>query len=307
MLILKEYNPNTRIERAWYESSNVLYSECYDKKDELKELKVVFKQKDGSTATYLYKDVNVNDYLMFRSSDSSGKGLIKYISGKQKGYAYEKLAESESAERIKWNLDSVMNDSTLFANAYVEDAYANGYDSRLWETKSLEVKQMLIEAMPKSMKVLFLDVDGVLNSNDFYEKRHEDGKYKDGETAFCANIDPECIARVNRIIEATGCKVVLTSSWRSDFKIKDKFNEIGLDIYDKTTVDTMFLKREVTRGEEVDMWLKENNCSNYVIIDDSSDFSYEQIEGHMVKTEEFHGLTDEHVEKAIKILNEGKK
>ena len=36
-------NENTGIDKSWYQSSNVLYSECIDVEDELKTLKVVFK------------------------------------------------------------------------------------------------------------------------------------------------------------------------------------------------------------------------------------------------------------------------
>lgn len=75
------------VDKAWYESSTVVYSECDDKDDALKTVKVVFK--NGST--YLYKDVAVNDYLMFRESSSQGKALNRFL----KHYEFEKLEKSD--------------------------------------------------------------------------------------------------------------------------------------------------------------------------------------------------------------------
>lgn len=63
------------IDRTWYDSSHVLYSECDDVENGLKILDVVFK----NGKKYRYFDVNVNDYLLFRESQSQGKGLMKYI------------------------------------------------------------------------------------------------------------------------------------------------------------------------------------------------------------------------------------
>lgn len=75
------------VDKAWYESSTVFYSECDDKEESLKVVKVVFK----NGATYLYKDVKVNDYLMFRESSSQGKALNKFL----KHYEYERISNSD--------------------------------------------------------------------------------------------------------------------------------------------------------------------------------------------------------------------
>lgn len=75
------------VDKSWYDSSTVFYSECDDKDDSLKNVKVVFK--NGST--YVYKDVNVNDYLMFRESSSQGKALNRFL----KQYEFEKLEKSD--------------------------------------------------------------------------------------------------------------------------------------------------------------------------------------------------------------------
>lgn len=53
------------------------------------------------------------------------------------------------------------------------------------------------------MKVIFLDIDGVLNSNDWYVKTRGVGGYNGGD------IDPECIELINDLIDATGAKIIM--------------------------------------------------------------------------------------------------
>lgn len=72
----------------WYQSSNIRYSECDDHDNELKTLRVVF----NNGTQYEYKNVNVQDYLMFRNDTSQGKALNQYI--KANGYEYEKLEDA---------------------------------------------------------------------------------------------------------------------------------------------------------------------------------------------------------------------
>lgn len=63
------------LDKAWYNSSNIIYSECKDYTNNLKELKITFK----GGRTYRYDAVNVFDYLMFRESSSQGKDFNRLI------------------------------------------------------------------------------------------------------------------------------------------------------------------------------------------------------------------------------------
>lgn len=87
------------LDKCWYDSSNVLYSECNDKDNALKEVKVVFK----NGATYLYKEVKVQDYLMFRDSSSNGKAFFKYI----KNHDFEKL-DNSNVDDLKEELHQLL-------------------------------------------------------------------------------------------------------------------------------------------------------------------------------------------------------
>jgi len=81
MLLYRKYNEKEKIDRAWFSSSNILYSECDDNENNLKTLRVTFK----NGATYQYERVDVNDYVMFLhggTDGSNGKALNKFIKPK---------------------------------------------------------------------------------------------------------------------------------------------------------------------------------------------------------------------------------
>ena len=77
------------VEKVWYDSSNVVYTECIDHENKPKTLKVVF----SNGSQYQYNDVNVNDYLLLREDASQGKALNRIIKGKK--YAYERLEDAD--------------------------------------------------------------------------------------------------------------------------------------------------------------------------------------------------------------------
>lgn len=113
--ILSIYSNNK--DRAWFDSSNVLYAECDDKTNDLKEVKVVFK----NGGTYLYHKVKVNDWLMFRESASIGKGFNAYI----KPYEYEKVESDISVDDIKNELSTILESINNETDNTVEDGNAD--------------------------------------------------------------------------------------------------------------------------------------------------------------------------------------
>lgn len=86
------------VDKSWYDSSNVKYSECDDHDNALKTLRVVF----NNGTQYEYKNINVQDFLFFRDAVSQGKALNQYIKGK--GYEYEKL-ENANMEALEDELE----------------------------------------------------------------------------------------------------------------------------------------------------------------------------------------------------------
>lgn len=159
------------------------------------------------------------------------------------------------------------------------------------------------------MKVIFLDIDGVLNCRTSKSYCHDD------ECGLITGIDSDKVKRLAKIVEATNAKIVLSSDWRVgwekyyttrkpshakylDNHLKKKGN---LTIFDKTPL----FYSGYWRGEEILTYLKAcPNITNYVILDDTffEDFSDKRIEEHLVLTNHSVGLTDADCEKAIDIL-----
>ena len=92
MVLFRNYDEKEHIDRVWYNSSNIVYTECLDTPNSLKTLTVIFK----NGKRYQYNDVDVNDYVMFMHGGldgSNGKALNKYIIPK---YECKKLEDVSS-------------------------------------------------------------------------------------------------------------------------------------------------------------------------------------------------------------------
>ena len=74
-------------------------------------------------------------------------------------------------------------------------------------------------------KYLFLDIDGVLNHDEWFEsenyKKHQENWKK-------SMFDPACVERVNTILDKTGARLVISSSWRSMTDLEEIFAGVGL-------------------------------------------------------------------------------
>lgn len=118
------------------------------------------------------------------------------------------------------------------------------------------------------MKVIFLDVDGVLNSDEYFDKiRNLDIQGIERE------VDIEKIKLLKKAIDKTGAKVVLSSSWRYT-KYAQYLKEL-LSNYDIYVDSTPFIENE--RGLEIKKWLSDNqDVEDFVILDDEIFDSYDE-------------------------------
>lgn len=99
MIIHRDYDQEKRLDRVWYNSSNVFYSECEDVVNDYKILRVVF----NNGATYEYKNVDVNDYVMFVRGGldgSNGRALNKFIKPKCECERIEDLGKERLTEEL---------------------------------------------------------------------------------------------------------------------------------------------------------------------------------------------------------------
>lgn len=146
------------------------------------------------------------------------------------------------------------------------------------------------------MKIIFLDFDGVITT------------YKSGYS-----IDPEKVKLLLELVEKTGAKIVISSSWRSHNieTTKEKlgnlsFMEHVIDVTPRFTVrDYDGDYWSVPRGMEINYWLNKHDVDNYVILDDERDMLIDQKK-HFVHTDTYKGLSEKDICKAVKILNGGK-
>lgn len=157
------------------------------------------------------------------------------------------------------------------------------------------------------MKVIFLDIDGVLNSNDFVCSQRFEAKADKGFPD--SHLDENAIARINKLCEETGAKIVLSSTWRSIDNVLEVLKRNGLkaDIVDKTpNLDRKLesgLWTSKIRGDEIQAWLDENECEQYLIIDDDRDMLEKQKE-RFICTDAEHGFTKKQLHTAIEMLQE---
>lgn len=164
------------------------------------------------------------------------------------------------------------------------------------------------------MKVIFLDIDGVLNVIPMHCGGHDE---------FGGIFHPHFVENLRSIIDSTGAKIVLSSTWRMSGIDKNramwKHRNLPGELIDVTPIE-YFLpdwfkgdydnNESFPRGGEIKFWLDENPVDAYVIIDDDTDMLTEQLP-FFVQTSgsedqdsvEGYGLTKACTEKCIAILN----
>lgn len=160
------------------------------------------------------------------------------------------------------------------------------------------------------MKVIFLDIDGILNV------------YPQGRDKYGALFHPEFENNLKNIVEQTGAKIVISSTWRMAglevMKQMWKDRNLAGEVIDITP--RMFIYNEFDeyqgqekRGTEIERWIKDNpKVIKYIIIDDDTDMLPHQMNNFIQTSTNIHhpdcvdlgyGLTKICTEKAIRILN----
>lgn len=138
-------------------------------------------------------------------------------------------------------------------------------------------------------KILFLDVDGVLNCINRWKGPH--GK----------DLDTVCLDNLKSIVANTDCQIVLSSTWRILIEtytdLVDTFKLHNLSIMDKTP---QYVGK--WRADDINEWLANNPTDKFAILDDDRDAGF-GLEEHFFKTSAKEGLTKEIADKVIQHLN----
>lgn len=163
------------------------------------------------------------------------------------------------------------------------------------------------------MKIIFLDVDGVLNGN-FWNETHQK------EISDLTKIDMKCVHLLSELVRETGANVVMHSAWRSMFnnqmqpmgkmskKLYDMLRSAGVTLYDRTpdfaTEEIRKAKKySLVKAKEILAYLKSHkDVDSWVVLEDL-DLHNEKVSVHQVRTNQDTGLTPENIRAAKKILN----
>lgn len=167
--------------------------------------------------------------------------------------------------------------------------------------------------MDKNMKICFLDLDGVMNSQLYYMS----DRFKKGSDSMMEyhinQIDPLAIDFLNDFVKETDCKIVISSVWRETAFEERTLYHAGFkgDIIDVTPHLDF---NGTVRGNEILQWIKNNedllgsyyfDFKNYVIFDDDSDMLLSQ-RNNFFQTDTYCGLTFNTTHRAKRFLQSTK-
>ena len=181
--------------------------------------------------------------------------------------------------------------------------------------------------MADPVYVIFLDIDGVLNSETHLRRLDEQHRQlghtdparpKHETTCECyrleCQIDRDAVVRLNRLVAETGAKIVISSSWRKLMDppelhrvlenhglVAEIIGETPDGHNDPAMLATFGHIDRIFRGHEIDLWLKQHpEVTRFVVLDDSSDMAMHK--NRLVQTDCEEGLLDEHVDLAIRMM-----
>jgi hypothetical protein len=149
-------------------------------------------------------------------------------------------------------------------------------------------------------KIIFLDIDGVLNSEVFQKYRNNPISK---EYPLC-DIDPYAINLLNKLVDDTNSVIVITSVWRLSRTLEELqllFSRVGFTgvIVGKTPR----LGEDTVRGNEIYKWIKDHEeLIGTKYFDDDSDMLLWQ-QHNFIKIDGYCGLTSTNCYKAEYILN----
>ena len=151
------------------------------------------------------------------------------------------------------------------------------------------------------LKILFLDFDGVLSIEAYQRAVGSTLSDADYVTRSSKLIDPAAVARLNRVLSATGAQVVVSSTWRIGMTVPE-LQALLAEVGFAGVVCGMAPRLHVERGTEIRAWLDEHAPdASFVILDDGEAFG--DLEPRVVRTDPAIGLSDADCERAVALLS----
>ena len=151
------------------------------------------------------------------------------------------------------------------------------------------------------LNIIFLDVDGVINSiNNLIKVYNETHKAHHG---YSYPFDQNCMENLKELVTITNSKLVISSTWRKSEKGMTRLlEELKKYDLDKLVIGTTPILG-MNKGEEIKAYLEDYNLKDdisFVILDDN--IVIEELIPHLIYTNRQIGLTKEDMKKAITIL-----
>ncbi len=166
--------------------------------------------------------------------------------------------------------------------------------------------------MDEATKVLFLDIDGVLNCT--FPTPSDECEWVDLDE-WRYGFNPQLVARLRYILTNTGCKIVVSSSWRhhtsyAPYEPSENWRDVLAKRLGRTREQTFAgetgYDKMGKRGKEINKWLEEHPVDSFCVVDDETvDISPYVDNKRVVKTDMKDGLTMEDARRIIQVLNNG--
>jgi len=152
------------------------------------------------------------------------------------------------------------------------------------------------------MKVVFLDIDGVLNSYQYLSRTSME------DAGIYNELDPQKVNLLQKLVVQTGASIVLSSSWRESFENMKPLDFFARNLLEalsehRLSISSMTPLLSGKRDEEIRQWLTCNTeVERFVILDDEN-YDWKELRPNWVGTSYYMGLTEENVRDSAKILN----
>lgn len=146
------------------------------------------------------------------------------------------------------------------------------------------------------MRVLFLDVDGVLNRTGFHPRE---------SVGLRSWIEPELAQRLSRVIRAIGAEIVLASDWRRDRALPHLRDELGAAGVEGSLLGVTPTLAGQPRWREIEAWMIEHGVAldAVVIVDDGYDMG--ALAARFVRCSPLNGFDEDAASAIVALFDRG--
>jgi len=153
-------------------------------------------------------------------------------------------------------------------------------------------------------KLVFLDMDGVLNTRESMRRARVENIYPP-ENPFFYTVDVGCVHRLRDVVVTAGAKLVITSSWRHS-GLHPVIHALEWAGWHRPPIIGHTSFDELLRGHQIEAWLKgfDEKVEKYAILDDDADMlpAQEPFFIHVKYGLSAGGFLNEHAERLKELL-----